>query len=169
MWSVLQADAAFDPIPQYVYLGDSIEDGLFAWIQIGINSSADYTTDDYYGVGKLNLHTYPTTKLFEKRNGEKRKSILLIIRSCVPRCRGRPLDRLHRRRRRRQRNRPRRERYGAQRIPQRLPERRASFFDRCLGINRTRFSGNRARTLKIFWWDWRTESKSSHIGNQIVC
>ncbi|KAI0457057.1 Intradiol ring-cleavage dioxygenase [Xylaria acuta] len=50
MWSVLQADESFDPIPQFVYLGDSIEDGLFAWIQIGINGSADYTTDDYYGV-----------------------------------------------------------------------------------------------------------------------
>ncbi|KAI0442627.1 Intradiol ring-cleavage dioxygenase [Xylaria telfairii] len=50
MWSVLQADESFDPIPQFVYLGESIEDGLFAWIQIGINGSADYTTDDYYGV-----------------------------------------------------------------------------------------------------------------------
>ncbi|GAP93192.1 putative gpi anchored protein [Rosellinia necatrix] len=50
MWSILQADENFDPIPQFVYLGDSIEDGLFAWIQIGINGSADYTTDDYYSV-----------------------------------------------------------------------------------------------------------------------
>ncbi|KAI0491114.1 Intradiol ring-cleavage dioxygenase [Xylaria cf. heliscus] len=50
MWSILQADESFDPIPQFVYLGDSIEDGLFAWIQIGINGSADYTTDDYYSV-----------------------------------------------------------------------------------------------------------------------
>ncbi|KAI1325408.1 Intradiol ring-cleavage dioxygenase [Xylariaceae sp. FL0255] len=50
MWSVLQADANFDPFPQYIYLGDSIEDGLFAWIQIGINGSADYSTDSYYGV-----------------------------------------------------------------------------------------------------------------------
>ncbi|KAI1142130.1 aromatic compound dioxygenase [Hypoxylon sp. FL0543] len=50
MWSVLQADASYDPFPQYVYLGDSIEDGLFAWIQIGINGSADYSEDEYYGV-----------------------------------------------------------------------------------------------------------------------
>ncbi|KAL7627453.1 hypothetical protein AAE478_001646 [Parahypoxylon ruwenzoriense] len=50
MWSVLQADASFDPIPQFVYLGDVIEDGLFAWIQIGINGSADYTEDEYYGI-----------------------------------------------------------------------------------------------------------------------
>ncbi|KAJ8121799.1 hypothetical protein ONZ43_g1839 [Nemania bipapillata] len=50
MWSILQADENFDPIPQFVYLGDSIEDGLFAWIQIGINGSADYTTDTYYGI-----------------------------------------------------------------------------------------------------------------------
>ncbi|KAI1347947.1 Intradiol ring-cleavage dioxygenase [Xylaria sp. FL0043] len=50
MWSVLQADENYDPIPQFVYLGDKIEDGLFAWIQIGINGSADYTTDEYYGI-----------------------------------------------------------------------------------------------------------------------
>ncbi|KAI0407501.1 Intradiol ring-cleavage dioxygenase [Xylaria palmicola] len=50
MWSILQADESYDPIPQFVYLGDSIEDGLFAWIQIGINGSADYTTDDYYNI-----------------------------------------------------------------------------------------------------------------------
>jgi hypothetical protein len=50
MWAVLQADTNFDPIPQFIYLGDSIEDGLFAWIQIGINGSADYTTDNYYGI-----------------------------------------------------------------------------------------------------------------------
>ncbi|KAK9426148.1 putative Intradiol ring-cleavage dioxygenase [Seiridium unicorne] len=50
MWSVLQADESFDPIPEFLYLGNSIEDGLFAWIQIGINASADYTDNDYYGV-----------------------------------------------------------------------------------------------------------------------
>ncbi|XDG09115.1 hypothetical protein ABKA04_008730 [Annulohypoxylon sp. FPYF3050] len=50
MWSILAADASFDPIPQYVYLGDDISDGLFAWIQIGVNASADYSEDEYYGV-----------------------------------------------------------------------------------------------------------------------
>ncbi|KAH8671114.1 Intradiol ring-cleavage dioxygenase [Xylariales sp. PMI_506] len=50
MWSIVQADASYDPFPQYLYLGDSIEDGLFAWIQIGINSSADYTDNDYYSI-----------------------------------------------------------------------------------------------------------------------
>lgn len=49
-WSIVQADASYDPIPQYLYLGDDISDGLFAWIQIGINSSADYSTSSYYGV-----------------------------------------------------------------------------------------------------------------------
>ena len=43
MWSILQADSNYDPIPQFIYLGDDIADGLFAWIQIGINASADYT------------------------------------------------------------------------------------------------------------------------------
>lgn len=56
MWSALAADASFDPFPQFLYLGDSIEDGLFAWIQIGINASVNYDTDSYYGVGKLNFH-----------------------------------------------------------------------------------------------------------------
>ncbi|CAJ2511974.1 Uu.00g075990.m01.CDS01 [Anthostomella pinea] len=50
MWAIQAADESFDPIPQFVYLGDSIEDGLFAWIQIGVNASADYTEDDYYGI-----------------------------------------------------------------------------------------------------------------------
>ncbi|GIZ46974.1 hypothetical protein CKM354_001007600 [Cercospora kikuchii] len=48
MWSVLQADSSYDPFPEFVYLGDSIEDGLFAWKQIGLNTSADWTEDDYY-------------------------------------------------------------------------------------------------------------------------
>ncbi|KAI1090153.1 Intradiol ring-cleavage dioxygenase [Rostrohypoxylon terebratum] len=50
MWSILAADSSFDPMPQYIYLGDDISDGLFAWIQIGVNASADYSEDDYYGV-----------------------------------------------------------------------------------------------------------------------
>jgi hypothetical protein len=33
-----------------VYLGDDVEDGLMAWIQIGINSTADHTDDEYYAV-----------------------------------------------------------------------------------------------------------------------
>lgn len=50
MWSVLQADASYDPFPEFIYLGDDITDGLFAWIQIGINSTADYQNDEYYAV-----------------------------------------------------------------------------------------------------------------------
>ncbi|KAH8202842.1 hypothetical protein TruAng_003005 [Truncatella angustata] len=50
MWSIVQADESYNPLPEYLYLGPSIEDGLFAWIQIGINGSADYTDDEYYGV-----------------------------------------------------------------------------------------------------------------------
>lgn len=46
----LSADESFDPFPQFVYLGDDVSDGLFAWIQIGINASADYQNDNYYGV-----------------------------------------------------------------------------------------------------------------------
>ncbi|KAF2642395.1 aromatic compound dioxygenase, partial [Massarina eburnea CBS 473.64] len=50
MWSIVQAENSFDPFPEFVYLGDSIEDGLLAWIQIGINSTADHSDDDYYAV-----------------------------------------------------------------------------------------------------------------------
>lgn len=50
MWSIVQADNDYDPFPEFVYLGDSASDGLLAWIQIGINSSADHSGDDYYSV-----------------------------------------------------------------------------------------------------------------------
>ncbi|KAJ5531781.1 hypothetical protein N7527_005174 [Penicillium freii] len=50
MWSILQADSAYDPFPEYIYLGDDIYDGLFAWIQIGINTTADYTDNSYYSI-----------------------------------------------------------------------------------------------------------------------
>jgi hypothetical protein len=50
MWSVLQASDEYDPFPEYLYLGEGLEDGLFAWIQIGINASADYTDNSYYNI-----------------------------------------------------------------------------------------------------------------------
>lgn len=50
MWSIVQAEDDYDPFPQFVYLGDDVTDGLVAWIQIRINSTADYTDDDYYAV-----------------------------------------------------------------------------------------------------------------------
>lgn len=50
MWAAVQADSAYDPFPEFVYLGEDLQDGLMAWIQIGINTSADYSTDSYYGV-----------------------------------------------------------------------------------------------------------------------
>ncbi|PWY75247.1 aromatic compound dioxygenase [Aspergillus sclerotioniger CBS 115572] len=50
MWSVLQASSNYDPFPEFLYLGDRIEDGLFAWIQIGINTTADYTDNSYYSI-----------------------------------------------------------------------------------------------------------------------
>ncbi|KAF2108121.1 putative GPI anchored dioxygenase [Lophiotrema nucula] len=50
MWSIVQADNDYDPFPEFVYLGDDVTDGLMAWIQIGINTIADYTGDEYYNV-----------------------------------------------------------------------------------------------------------------------
>lgn len=50
MWSIVQADASYDPFAECVYLGDIAADGLLAWIQIGINASADHSDDEYYAV-----------------------------------------------------------------------------------------------------------------------
>lgn len=50
MWSIVQADATYDPFPEFLYLGDDISDGLFAWIQVGINATADYQDNEYYTV-----------------------------------------------------------------------------------------------------------------------
>ncbi|KAH9117933.1 hypothetical protein AeMF1_008685, partial [Aphanomyces euteiches] len=35
----------FDPVMEYVFVGDSIEDGIFAWISIGINASVSETVN----------------------------------------------------------------------------------------------------------------------------
>ncbi|EPE02582.1 gpi anchored cell wall protein [Ophiostoma piceae UAMH 11346] len=50
MWSIVQADSSYDPFPEFVYLGDDVSEGLFAWLQIGVNVSADYQADEYYNV-----------------------------------------------------------------------------------------------------------------------
>jgi len=53
MWSIVQAESDFDPFPEYLYLGDDITDGLLAWIQIGVNVTADYTDNSYYNVAAV--------------------------------------------------------------------------------------------------------------------
>lgn len=35
-------DTDSDPFFNYVYIGDSVEDGLFGWVTIGINTTAVY-------------------------------------------------------------------------------------------------------------------------------
>lgn len=50
MWSIVQTDSSYDPFPEFIYLGDDVSDGLFAWLQIGVNVSADYQSDTYYNV-----------------------------------------------------------------------------------------------------------------------
>ena len=50
MWSIVQAENDYDPFPEFIYLGDKIEDGLLAWIQIGINVTADQSDSSYYSV-----------------------------------------------------------------------------------------------------------------------
>ncbi|KAL2812216.1 Intradiol ring-cleavage dioxygenase [Aspergillus granulosus] len=37
-------DSASDPFFEYAFLGDSLEDGIFAWITLGVNVSASYDT-----------------------------------------------------------------------------------------------------------------------------
>ncbi len=52
-----------DPVLNYVLLGDKVEDGLFAWITIGVDPSAEYTTeaasvlteDGGYATGNTNV------------------------------------------------------------------------------------------------------------------
>lgn len=50
MWTIVQTDSSYDPFPEFIYLGDDITEGLFAWIQIGINATADYSEAEYYNV-----------------------------------------------------------------------------------------------------------------------
>ncbi|KAJ5557057.1 Intradiol ring-cleavage dioxygenase [Penicillium frequentans] len=49
-WAPEQATSSYDPFIRYVYLGDDISDGIFAWKEIGINSTADYTNDSDYAI-----------------------------------------------------------------------------------------------------------------------
>lgn len=42
--SIMAGEAATsDPIMQYVYLGEDVSDGIFAWATVGINPSASYS------------------------------------------------------------------------------------------------------------------------------
>lgn len=50
MWSVEQADSSYNPFPEYIYLGEDLGDGIFAWIQIGINATAGYTDNSCYSI-----------------------------------------------------------------------------------------------------------------------
>jgi hypothetical protein len=43
MWAPVAASADYDPIVEYVMLGEKVEDGLLAWISIGVNVTANYT------------------------------------------------------------------------------------------------------------------------------
>lgn len=50
MWSVVQAGTYYDPFPEFLYLGEDISDGLFAWIQIGVSKSTNLIDNSYYAV-----------------------------------------------------------------------------------------------------------------------
>lgn len=51
MWSIVQAGTDYDPFPEFMYLdANDITKGLLAWIQIGINTTADQTSSSYYSV-----------------------------------------------------------------------------------------------------------------------
>ncbi len=53
MWSIVQTGTTYDPFPEYMYLGDDITDGLLAWIQIGVNVTADQSNSSYYSVAAV--------------------------------------------------------------------------------------------------------------------
>lgn len=53
MWAPLQADNDYDPFPEFLYLGSDVTDGLFAWIQVGINTTLDMSDNDYYSVAAV--------------------------------------------------------------------------------------------------------------------
>jgi len=44
MWAPDQAENDYDPFPEYVLLGDTVEEGLLMWISVGIDRSANYTS-----------------------------------------------------------------------------------------------------------------------------
>lgn len=44
MWNAASATADYDPFPDYIMLGDRLQDGLFVWKTIGVNVSADWTS-----------------------------------------------------------------------------------------------------------------------------
>jgi len=50
MWAPVQAGTDYDPFPEFVYVGKDITDGLLAWIQVGIDPSANYISNSYYGI-----------------------------------------------------------------------------------------------------------------------
>ncbi|KAB8208502.1 Intradiol ring-cleavage dioxygenase [Aspergillus parasiticus] len=60
--------SSMDPVANYVYVGDSLEDGLVAWMAFGINTTSDYTDTvqeaSFYGAegGETN-ENYNITKL----------------------------------------------------------------------------------------------------------
>lgn len=45
------SDTTSDPFFKYVYLGDDLNDGLFGWITIGVNTSASYEPTYSYTYG----------------------------------------------------------------------------------------------------------------------
>lgn len=45
MWAPQQASTGYDPLLEYVVLGHTLKAGLFGWISIGINVTANYTID----------------------------------------------------------------------------------------------------------------------------
>ncbi|TKX24568.1 dioxygenase-like protein 1 [Elsinoe australis] len=50
MWDIVQAGTYYDPFAEYIYLGEDLDDGLLAWIQIGIDPTANYIDAEYYAV-----------------------------------------------------------------------------------------------------------------------
>lgn len=52
--SILAGAAAneFDPFVEYIYLGDSVEDGIFAWISVGVDMTPRRPTPNWLWIGQ---------------------------------------------------------------------------------------------------------------------
>lgn len=58
-WLLAGEAAVIDPVLEYVLLGNTIEDGLFTWISMGLNASASYSVSVAAHIGEDGAVAYP--------------------------------------------------------------------------------------------------------------
>ena len=45
MWTGVSATSEYDPFPEWLYVGDEVGDGLLTWISIGIDTTANHSSN----------------------------------------------------------------------------------------------------------------------------